>query len=188
MGIILKDGVKVVTNYKLTILPKKLIETYKKYLGDRENYEEIISIAVRLLGVDSLKQLGCRVWEGHNLVPNIFKNELADLISGTTISYSLKANYIALGSNATVVANTDTKLGTETIRSTFTNRESADNIVYLDKYFDAFQVGGNAYKEIGVFIDGTASVDSGLLLSHINIDEDLASDETIIVNLTISIT
>jgi len=174
-------------NYKLTIVPNELIETYQKTIKNTYRFRNIISQAFRTSSQKTLEGLGCRVWQGHNIVPNVFRNELADLIAGNSISYTLKANYVALGSNATAVANTDTKLGTETIRDTFTNREAVANVAYLDKYFDSYQVGGNTYREIGVFIDGSGTVDSGLLLSHININETIASDETIIVNVTLTI-
>jgi hypothetical protein len=173
-------------NYKVSVFPQKLIDSYVKTIK-RKDWKKVVAYAARFLSAKDLRELGCRVWQGHNIVPNVFKNELADLIAGNTISYTLKANYVALGSNATTVANTDTQLGTETIRATFTNREAVTNVAYLDKYFDSFQVSGNTYREIGVFIDGSATVNTGLLLSHININETIAEDETIIVNVTLTI-
>lgn len=38
----------------------------------------------------------CRVFEYHNKIPAVIRNQLAQLISGTTITPTLKANYLAL--------------------------------------------------------------------------------------------
>ena len=86
-----------------------------------------------------------------------------------------------------MASNGDLKLYAETIRRTFTNRENTDNVALLDKYFESFEVGGNTYREIGVFVDGLAGVDTGYLLSRIVINETIASNEALIVNCSFTI-
>lgn len=128
------------------------------------------------------------VWEGHNLVPSVLRNSFATLISGTSVTPTFKANYMALGSSATAPANTDTQLGTETLRDTFTNRYASANVAYLDKFFSTAQVGGNSYLEAGVFVDGTGSANSGYLFSRVNINETMGVNETLTINASFTIT
>lgn len=130
-------------------------------------------------------QIQIRQW--HNLVPDVLRNELALLISGTTITPTLKANYLAMGDDSTAPTNADTILWNETIRGLFSDRFAIDNIAYLDKFRSSAEVGGNSYQEIGVFVDGGAGADTGYLLSHILIDETMWANETLTVNVTITI-
>lgn len=123
-----------------------------------------------------------------NLVPNVLRFSFATLISGTTVIPTFKANYLVLGSSGTAPANTDTSLGTETLRGLFTDRSAVDNVAYLDKFFSSTEVGGNTYLEIGIVVDGTASANTGFLLSHANINETMTSTETLSVNATVTIT
>lgn len=128
-----------------------------------------------------------RRWEGHNLVPSILRNSFATLISGTTVTPTFKANYIALGDDSAAPANTDTKLWNETIRRLFTDRRAIDNIAYLDKNFGSVEVWGNTYNEIWVFVDGTSTADTGYLLSRININQTMQALENLTINVTITI-
>lgn len=127
------------------------------------------------------------VKKGHNIVPAVLRNELASLISGNTVTPTFKANYIAIWTGSTTPANTDTKLETEVLRATFTNRFSVDNIAYLDKFFSTAEVSWLTINECGVFVDWTASADTGFLLSRILMNETMASNETLTVNATFSI-
>ncbi len=128
-----------------------------------------------------------RVKRVHNLVPSVLRDSLATLISGTTVTPTFKANYMALGSDSTVATNADTTLGTETIRGTFSERSAISNVAYLDKFWSTAQVGGNTYLEAGIFVDGTASVDTGFLLSRVVINEAMGVNETLTINATITI-
>lgn len=128
-----------------------------------------------------------KITEDHNLVPSVLRDSLATLISGTTVTPTFKANYIALGSDSTAATNADTTLGSEDQRGLFTNRYSIDNIAYLDKFWSAAEVGGTTVVEIGVFVDGTATVDTGYLLSRIITNETFTANETFTVNVEFTI-
>lgn len=129
-----------------------------------------------------------KVQQYHNLVPNILRYSFALLLSGTTVTPTFKANYIALGSDSTPPDNEDTTLGTETIRDIFTNKYAIDNIAYLDKFRTNAQVGGNTYLEAGIFVDGTATTDTGYLLSHVAINQAVGVNETLTINASFTIT
>lgn len=123
-----------------------------------------------------------RIKEYHNLVPLAIRSSYAYQLAGVTVTPTFEANYIALGNDNTPANINDVLLGNELLRSTFTNRYAIDNVAYLDKYWGSTEVGGNTYLEIGVFIDGTGAVDTGYLLSHVIIDEQLAVNESLTVN------
>lgn len=130
-------------------------------------------------------QIQIREW--HNLVPDVLRNEMALLISGTTVTPTFKANYLAMGDDSTPPTNADTILWNETIRGLFSDRFSIDNVAYLDKFWSSAEVGGNSYQEIGVIVDGSGTANTGYLLSHILINETMGVNETLTVNVTITI-
>lgn len=125
--------------------------------------------------------------EYHNLVPSVLRDSLATLISGTTVTPTFKANYFALGTGSNAPVNADLTLQTETIRAAFTNRSSYTNIAYLDVFFSAAQVGGNTYNEAGIFVDGTASVNTGYLLSRVALNQTLGAAQTLTVNCSVTV-
>lgn len=149
-----------------------------------EQYYSTISNILRNYDGKYKKQL--KVSEYHNLVPSIIRNEYALLLSGTTITPTLKCNYVAIGSGTTAPANTDTSLETETLRGTWSNRYSVDNVAYFDKFFSSAEVGGNDYYEAGMFIDGTSGANTGYLLSHMAMSESLTSNQTLTISATIT--
>lgn len=128
-----------------------------------------------------------KVIEEHNKIPNVLRFELAKLISGETVTPTFKANYLALGNDATPPANTDVALWNETLRGLFTKRSVTNNVAFLDKFFWSTEVAGNTYLEVGTFVDGTASTDSGFLLSRVNIDESMSANENLTINVSITI-
>jgi hypothetical protein len=178
----IEKEISLKANYKFTIASMEILDKIAKELN--VDIKDVASY-LRSYNGEYLDEL--RIHEGHNLVPSILRDSLALLISGTTVTPTFKANYIALGSDSTAATNDDVKLGTETIRSQFDDRSAVDNIAYLDKFFNASEVGGNTYVEAGVFVDGTASTDSGYLLSRIIMNETMTSTESLTVNVTITI-
>ncbi len=125
--------------------------------------------------------------EYHNLVPSLLRNQLAILISGVAVVPTFQANKIALGDDSTLATAADTKLGNETLRADFSDRNAFFNVAYLDKFFGSAEVGGNTYLEAGVFVDGTGVADSGFILSHVNINETMTATESLTINATFTI-
>lgn len=128
-----------------------------------------------------------RILEAHNKVPAVLRNELAKLIAGQTVTPTFKANYLALGNGSTAVSDLDVALDNETKRGLWTMRTATDNIAYLDKFFTSTEVGGMNFLEAGVFVDGTASADSGYLLSRVLVDLSISATETLTVNATFTL-
>lgn len=128
-----------------------------------------------------------RVIEVHNKIPAVLRNELAKLIAGQTVVPTFKSNYIALGTGSVAPADLDVKLGTETKRGLWTMRTATDNVAYLDKFFTSTEVGGMSFFEAGAFVDGTASVDTGYLLSRVLVNLSISATETLTVNATFTL-
>lgn len=133
-----------------------------------------------------LKQLG-RTVSSTNLVPLLLRAELATLISGTTVTPTFKANYIALGDGDTAPAAGDTQLENELVRGSFEDRSAEGASAFLNKFFTAADVGGTTYQEIGIFVDASGTPDSGYILSRSLLEMVLAIDETLTLNVTFDV-
>lgn len=103
-------------------------------------------------------------YEVCNLVPTVGRSVLAARLAGT-LTYSGTVNKVALGSGSTAPANGDTQLTTESYRNTILSATYASNIAYLTGFFTAAETNGT-YAEVGLFIDGTGTVNTGQLFSH----------------------
>lgn len=128
-----------------------------------------------------------RILQYANLVPNVLRYSLATLISGTTVTPTFKANYVGLGSGSSAPANSDTALQSESTRAAFSNRSATNNVAYLDAFFPSTVVGGNTYLEAGIFVDGTASANTGYLLSRVAINQVLGSSQTLTLNCSVTV-
>ena len=152
----------------------------------------ILTKKARQLVTEMTRQLGwnmhnIRSRSGHNLVPLLLRNALANKIAGNVVTPTFAANYIALWDSATPPTIHDTTLGNEVLRGEFTNRFAIANIAFLDKFWSSTEVGGATYLEAWIFVDGTASADTWDLLSKIAINEAIGLKETLTINASITI-
>lgn len=102
--------------------------------------------------------------EVHNLVPTVGRTMQAARLAGTTTLTGV-VNKVALGTSSATPVNADTQLGTEVYRNTLLSATYASNIAYLTGFFTAAECNGT-YSEVGLFVDGTASANTGTLFSH----------------------
>lgn len=102
----------------------------------------------------------------YNILPTAGRTVVAEWLTGTNTSDAANgANYGSLGDNATAVANGDTALTNETYRKATSSATNSSNVAYLSNFYTATEVTGT-FEEAGWHIDGTASADTGDLLSH----------------------
>ena len=128
-----------------------------------------------------------RVQKYHNLIPTVGRTAIANWLTNASPSpATLRVNYVALGSNVAAPANGDTQLGTETYRNTVASETNASNVAYITGFFSATETSGT-YREAGLFIAGTASANSGTILSHVSINITKSSSETLTLDWTITI-
>lgn len=126
------------------------------------------------------------VKEYDNLVTTAFKNSLAALLNAEAPNNGI-INYGAVGTSTATPAITDTQLGAEVGRVVVYSRSRAANVTTLQFYFGPTEANG-ALKEFGAFIAGTASADTGLLFDRAAIDVTKTSLNSLIIQLTITVT
>lgn len=82
-------------------------------------------------------------------------------------TYTLNINWGAIGTNGTAVAASDTQLGTETLRTTVAlASQGALNLASFQFFFPDANLANGTYREFGMFIDGTATANSGQIFNH----------------------
>jgi len=124
----------------------------------------------------------------HNIIPTAGRAVIAEWITGDiTHSADNGANYGSLGTSNTAVANGDTTLTTETYRKATSSAATASNVAFLSNFYTATEVTGT-FEEAGWHIDGTASADTGELLSHfLTTTISKSSTETLTAESTLTI-
>ena len=123
-----------------------------------------------------------------NLIPTVGRTMVVNnLFASTgTPDNTMLVTHIALGTDATAPANGDSTLGTEVYRNTVASKTNAANLGYCSGFYHATE-DADHYYEAGVFSNGTGSVDTGILLSHVAIDVDKSLTETLTIDWTLTI-
>jgi len=127
-----------------------------------------------------------RVQNYCNLIPTVGRALLINQLTDTTPTNTPVINYTAVGTGTTAPDNADTTLETETYRKTVASLASVDNIGYVSAFYTAAEVTGT-FKEAGIFVDGTGTVDTGVLLSRVAINVTKSNSETLTIDYTITI-
>ena len=107
-----------------------------------------------------------RVYEFKNIIPTVGRTMIANNLTNVTPTDDPLVNYIALGTGDTAPANGDTSLVAETYRNQVASRTNSGIIGYVTGFFSATETDGT-FKEAAIYSNGTASVDSGILLSRV---------------------
>jgi hypothetical protein len=100
-----------------------------------------------------------------NLVVLAARSEMAKRLAGSPV-YTGGINYGALGTGSTAVSDSDTVLDTEVARKLYAARTQTNDSVTIDFYFSKADTNGT-YQEFGTFIDGSSTVDTGLLFNRV---------------------
>lgn len=102
-----------------------------------------------------------------NIIPTVGRARLAAALIGAISGVDeVEVNKSALGTGTTTPANGDTTLDTETFRKDIASLSQSQNIFYGTAFYLASDTSGTFYEH-GIFIDGTASADTGVLLSRV---------------------
>lgn len=128
-----------------------------------------------------------RVKKYHNLVPTVGRTAIANNLSNASPSpANILVNYGAVGTSAIAASNSDTQLGAEVARNPVASRTNALNIAYITAFFAATEAVATL-REAAIFIAGSATVNSGTLLSRVIINVTKANTETLTLDWTITI-
>lgn len=127
-------------------------------------------------------------FEVNNIIPTAGRAVIAQWITGdNTYDADTGANYGSLGTSSTAPANGDTQLTAESYRKATSSVATASNVAYLSNFYTASEVTGT-FEEAGWHIDGTASANTGQLLSHfLTGTVTKAATETLTVESTLTI-
>lgn len=168
------------------------IEQAKKMLSGqikefaKEAFHKLVLGTMKLIKADPRLAQG-KVSKYHNVVPLTLRMAFAQLTIGTIVTPTFIAKYLVLGTNSTTVTESDTQLGTETLRGLFTHKSTTGIVASYDKFFSSAEVAGSTFNEAGIVVDGTITPNTGYLFSHVNINEAMAAGETLTVNATMSV-
>lgn len=99
---------------------------------------------------------------------------------------TLYPNYVALGTGTNSPANGDTTLQTETYRNAVASRTNASNVAFITGFFSASETTGT-FRECALFIAGTASANTGTLLSRVAINITKGGTETLTLDWSLTI-
>jgi hypothetical protein len=122
-----------------------------------------------------------------NLVVTVGKEVFARLLAGDT-TYSGLINYLAVGTGLSSPNISDTTLETEIGRTTAqspTPTRSGTEVTY-EFFFSASEAIGTL-KEVGAFIDGTATADTGQLFDRAQIDIEKTSLNSLTIQLVVEV-
>ena len=128
-----------------------------------------------------------RIYEYDNLVPTAGRSIIAEALSGGLSAIGdIEVNKTSLGSGSTAPDNADTTLETETFRKDVASATFVDNQLFLTAFYIAAEAVGT-HAEAGIHINGTASADTGTLLSRVLISITKSASETLTVDYTFTI-
>ena len=108
---------------------------------------------------------------------------LAKILCNTATETNKYVNYFAVGTDNTAAGASDTTLGTENTRKAVSSALDSSNVANISTFFGASEANAT-WEEWGHFIDGTATADSGTMLSHHIQQQVKASPNTITVDST----
>lgn len=176
---------EVATHYQNAILKARrdkwavvsrlpLVEERNDYQREEVALFSAVIQELRKRGHEELKQLYkalrdvslSRQFEFNNIIPTVGRTVIAMWITGDdTYPADSGANYGSLGTSNTAPTNGDTQLTAETYRKATSSAAFALNVAYLSNFYSATEVSGT-FEEAGWHIYGTATANSGQLLSH----------------------
>jgi len=92
-------------------------------------------------------------------------NLILDRLFGTN-TYSLNITHLDIGDDDTAPALSDTLLGNAIARAGIATKSLVGNTITYRFFFADVDLPDGDYKEVGLFIDGTSSVDTGQIFTH----------------------
>lgn len=151
-----------------------------KFLSIRKIYSELVQ---ELNAITEVKS--CLVKA--NILPTVGRAAVAENLAEAVPSVpNIYVNYTALGTGTNTPANGDTTLQTETFRKLTASGNGVSNAAIISAFYTAAETSGT-FREAGLFINGTASANSGTLFSRIAINITKTTSQTLTIDYTITV-
>lgn len=121
-----------------------------------------------------------------NLNPTVMKTMIANNLTDSSPDNNMLVNYGAVGTDGTSPAVGDTTLTAELERTPIASLSNVDNVAQITAFFNENQ-GNGTLLEAGIFSDATSTTNSGILVSHVNINITKSSAESLTLDWQITI-
>lgn len=125
-----------------------------------------------------------RIYKEKNLVANVGRSVIAQRLANDT-TYTGIITHGAVGTDTTAPQPTDTTLGAEFFRKTPSSQTfggAGNCVAFISFFFSALDWDGTA-REFGTFIDGTGTVDTGVLFNFVGVNWVKTDTETLTVDV-----
>jgi hypothetical protein len=156
-----------------TLEHQRLLDELEKY------YEEGLGHIFR----PKVEHLITSIEVKKNIVVDSGLNFLAAILCNTASESSKYVTHFAIGTDNTAATAGDTALGTETFRKAISSALDDANVANISTFLGASEA-NFTWQEWGHFIDGTATTDSGTMLSHHIASQVKAAPNTVTVDST----
>ncbi len=122
----------------------------------------------------------------NNVVPIVARTLIANNLTDPTPDNDMLINYVGLGDDDTAVDEADTILGNEVYRNEVFSKTNSAHVAFVTGAFTQTETDGT-YKEAGIFADASGTPDSGILISHVNIDVTKTNTQKLTVDWTLTL-
>ncbi|MGL5709960.1 MAG: hypothetical protein ACRCW9_03850 [Cetobacterium sp.] len=129
-----------------------------------------MSNKIKIEGLVQILEDGVVVREAKNMIMDSPFTDIMDMMRGTAFTVAdYELEYCAVGNDDTIVTSSDTLLGNEIKRVLYTNRyRSGFQNIYEFVFLKADA--NDTLKEIGFFLNGSITIDTGKLWSRVLIN------------------
>lgn len=122
-----------------------------------------------------------------NITTTAYHTVIADYMTNASPSGTILVDYIAVGTGTNTPAITDTQLQTENARKLQTSRTSSAGVAAVATAFAAGDVPTSTLKEVGLFAGGTATANTGTLVSRAAINLAVTATDAVFIDWRITI-
>jgi hypothetical protein len=127
-----------------------------------------------------------QVFEYDNVVTSATWTMIANNFTDGAPDNTMLLNKAVLGTGTSTPTTADTQLQTEVYRNNLASKSNVANLAYATAYFNATETTGT-YREAGIVVDGTASANTGVLVSRVAINITKTSSQTLTLEWTLTI-
>lgn len=128
-----------------------------------------------------------QLFEYDNIVTAACWTMVANNFGDATPDNTMLFNKAVLGSGTSTPTTADTQLQTETYRNNLASKSNVANVAFVTAFFNATETSGT-YREAGIVVDGTASANTGVLVSRVAINITKTTSQTLTLDYSLTVT